>query len=57
MRYICHMMDLGFLMLSLDVYVKLFLNFGSDQAIDHRHFITIIKEFITCSHTVIWSRV
>ena len=27
-------MDLGFLMLSLDIYVKLFFNFGSYQASD-----------------------
>ena len=51
MQYICHMMDLGFLMLSLHMYVNLFFNFGSYQAIDQCHFITIIKGFITCSHT------
>ena len=57
MQYICHMMDLGFLMLSLDIYVKLIFNFGSYQGIDQRHFITTIKGFITCSHTSIWSGV
>ena len=54
MQYICHMMDLRLLMLSLDIYVKLFFNY---QAIDHRHFITIIKGFITCPHTGTWSGV
>ena len=57
MQYICYMMDLGFLMLSLDIYVKLFFNFGSHQATDQRHFITTIKGCITCSHTGIWSGV
>ena len=39
MQFICHIVDLGFLMLSLDIYVKLFFNLGSYQAIDPRHFI------------------
>ena len=56
MQYIGLMVDLGFLMLSLDI-CRIFLNFGPYQAINQGHFITIIKGFITWSHTSIWSGV